>query len=76
MDLTPTLQAIRAMSIEDRIRLVEVVWDEIAADSAFPGLTDAQKQELDRRLADADANPDENISWEVIREEARQRSRK
>jgi putative addiction module component (TIGR02574 family) len=76
MDLTTTLQAIRAMSIEDRIRLVEAVWDQIAADAALPPLSEAQKQELDRRLADADANPDDNIPWEVIREEARQRSAK
>jgi putative addiction module component (TIGR02574 family) len=74
MDFSATLRAIRQMSIDDRIRLVQAIWDEIAADQC-PNLTDAQKEELDRRLAEDEADPDEGIPWEVVKAEARLRSR-
>lgn len=73
MDFSSTLLKIRAMSIDDRIRLVEAIWDDIAADQAQSDLTEAQKRELERRLADDDANPDEVIPWETIKAEARAR---
>lgn len=75
MDFSGTLSEIRAMNIDDRIRLVEAIWDQIAADQAYPDLTEAQKRELDRRLADDEAHPDDVIPWEVIKAEAQARSR-
>ena len=76
MDFSTTLAAVRSMDLNDRIRLVQAIWDEIAADQAGLDLTEAQKQELDNRLSDDDANPTEGIPWEVIREEARSRSQR
>ena len=38
-----------------------------------PSLTEAQKEELDRRIAEMDANPHTGIPWETVREEARKR---
>ena len=38
------------LSIGERIRLVEDIWDSIAADQALLPLTDEQRTELDRRL--------------------------
>lgn len=38
------------LSIPERIRLVEEIWDTIAAENEAFELTDAQKRELDRRL--------------------------
>lgn len=75
MDLATALAQIRAMNMDDRIRLVEAIWDEIASDSASAALTEAQKEELDRRLADDDAHPDDGVPWDVIRAEARSRRR-
>jgi putative addiction module component (TIGR02574 family) len=51
------------LSVADRLNLVEELWDSIAA--ATP-LTDAQRAELDRRLADHEANPDDVVSWEEV----------
>jgi len=51
------------LSVADRLILVEELWDSIAA--ATP-LTDAQRAELDRRLADHEANPDDVVSWEEV----------
>ena len=45
--MNPTL---RDLPIEQRIRLVEDLWDSIAADQRALSLTDEQKAELDRRL--------------------------
>ena len=38
------------LSIDERIRLVEDIWDSIAADQGVLPLTDEQKAELDQRL--------------------------
>ena len=41
---------LRELSVEDRIKIVEDLWDSIAADQKKLPLTAAQKTELDRRL--------------------------
>lgn len=38
------------LSIDERLRLVEDIWDSIAADQGTLPLTDEQKAELDQRL--------------------------
>ncbi len=40
MDITATSNEITALSIEDRIRLVQAIWDGIAAEQAYPDLTE------------------------------------
>ncbi|OKH40074.1 hypothetical protein NIES2119_03760 [[Phormidium ambiguum] IAM M-71] len=67
MDITTTLKEITALSIEDRIDLVQAIWDSIAAEQAYPDLTEAQQQEIDRRIADHEANPDNVLTWEEIK---------
>ena len=46
------------LPVEERIKLVEELWDSIAADQKALPLTDEQKAELDRRLDayEADGN--------------------
>ena len=41
---------LRALPIAERIRLVEDIWDSIAADQAALPITGEQRIELDRRL--------------------------
>lgn len=41
---------LKELPIEERIRLVEDLWDSIAADQKAIQLTDTQKEELERRL--------------------------
>jgi putative addiction module component (TIGR02574 family) len=66
MDITATLNEIEALSIEDRIDLVQAIWDGIAEDRACADLTDMQKQELDRRIADSENNPDNVMTRQEI----------
>jgi putative addiction module component (TIGR02574 family) len=42
------------LPIEEKLRLIEAIWDSIAANSSAVPLTDAQREELDRRLDDLD----------------------
>lgn len=55
---------IERLSVEERISLVEEIWDSIA--EATP-LTDAQRAELDRRLRDHRSNPEDVVPWEVVK---------
>jgi putative addiction module component (TIGR02574 family) len=55
------------LPVEERLALVEDIWDSIAADSAALPLTDAQRAELDRRLGEHETNPDDVVPWEEVR---------
>ena len=45
---------------------VERIWDGLLTRGHEPGLTDEQKAEIDRRLADDDAAPDDVVPWEDV----------
>lgn len=66
MDIATKLNEIAALSIEDRILLVQAIWDGIADEQAYPDLTEAQKHELDCRIDDHDSEPDNVLTWEDI----------
>jgi putative addiction module component (TIGR02574 family) len=57
---------ILALPVEDRVRLVEAIWDSISAVPEALPLTDWQKEELDRRLAELEADPDAGSSLEEV----------
>ena len=71
MDITATLNEIAALKVEDRILLVQAIWDSIAAEEAYPELTDEQKQELDNRIAESDAESDNVMTWQEVRNSIR-----
>jgi putative addiction module component (TIGR02574 family) len=67
MDIATTLREIATLSVEDRIYLVQAIWDSIADEQDYPDLTESQKRELDRRIDDYERNPDQVITWEEIK---------
>jgi putative addiction module component (TIGR02574 family) len=67
MNIPGTLAEVAAMSVDDRIRLAQAIWDTIASGPEHPSLTEDEKKELDRRLADLDANPQNVLTWEEIK---------
>ena len=67
MDISVTLHEIASLTIEERIHLVQAIWDGIAAEQAYPELTAAQKQELDSRIEDSEANPENVLTWAEVR---------
>jgi putative addiction module component (TIGR02574 family) len=64
---THLLQQARVFDIDEQIELVEAIWDGIVSRGAAPPLTEAQKTELDRRLADHLANPNDVVSWDEVK---------
>ena len=64
--ITASFPEITKMSAAERIQLVEDIWDTIAAEPDAVGLTEAQTQELDRRLDDYHANPQAGSSWQEV----------
>ncbi|MGQ0622558.1 MAG: addiction module protein [Panacagrimonas sp.] len=70
------LDQARQLSVQDQLELVEALWDVIAKRNAVPPPTDAQKAELDRRLADHEANPDDVVPWSEVKASALARIRR
>jgi len=64
---TQLLQQARVLDIDEQIELVEAIWDGIVSRGVAPSLTEAQKTELDRRLADHLANPDDVVPWSEVK---------
>lgn len=62
---------IEHLGVEERLALVEELWDSIASDSAAIPLTAEQTQELERRLADYEANPNEGVPWSEVKASVR-----
>lgn len=53
------------MTVEERLALIQRLWGSL--DERDVALTAAQQEELQRRLDDMEANPHDDVSWEVVR---------
>jgi putative addiction module component (TIGR02574 family) len=69
-DFQQVLDAALTLSPEDRGRLVDRLLDDLVPATADVKLTDAMIRELDRRLADIETHPDDEVSWEQVKAEA------
>jgi len=58
---------ILSLSISERIQLAEDIWDSIAADQNTVEITEMQKNELDKRLAEYALSPDDGVTWNEVR---------
>jgi putative addiction module component (TIGR02574 family) len=70
---TQLLDQARKLSVDEQIELVEALWDNIVERNAVPPLTEAQMAELDRRVAEHEANPNDVVSWDEVKAEALKR---
>jgi putative addiction module component (TIGR02574 family) len=71
-------EALRRLSVAERLQLVEDLWDSIAQDSpdeAFP-VTPELAAELDRRLAEHERDPAAARRWAEVRAEILDRTRR
>ena len=73
-----TLQAlgIDRWSVDERLALVQEIWDSIAIEAERCQLTETQRQEVDRRLAAHRADPGAAIPWEQVEAEVMARLRR
>jgi len=58
------------LNIEERIELIGEIWDSVSAETGDLALSPEMKEELDRRLNAADANPEAAIPWEEVKQNA------
>ncbi|OQX19569.1 MAG: antitoxin [Desulfobacteraceae bacterium IS3] len=61
-----TASDILALSIPERILLVEEIWDTIAAKADVIDITDEEKRIIDQRLQAYYRNPNAASSWEDV----------
>lgn len=69
------LDAAMALSPDDRARLVDRLLGDLP-EPEVTDLTDATKCELDRRLADLEAHPDDEVPWEQVKAEMLEEARR
>ena len=63
------IEAAKKLPVTERIALVESIWNCIVEDNGCFELTEARKQELDRRLESFRANPSQGRTWEEIKKD-------
>jgi putative addiction module component (TIGR02574 family) len=75
MTMAATMQSlgIDRLSVEEKLTLVREIWDSLVAASARPALSEEQLQELRRRVAEDEADPDALIPWEEVKAQALRR---
>jgi putative addiction module component (TIGR02574 family) len=76
MDLQAVLNEVESWPVEERIQLVQAVWERLADQGNEPGLTEEEKAELERRLAEDNAAPDDVVPWEEVKAQALARIRR
>jgi putative addiction module component (TIGR02574 family) len=64
---------IERLGIDEKLALVEQIWASICAETHTFPLTDAQRAELDRRIADDDTFPDDVVPWDEVKGAVRAR---
>jgi putative addiction module component (TIGR02574 family) len=64
MDATTILREVSGWPAEEKMRLVETLWDQLLDSGFEPELTEAQKAELDRRIDAMEADPSRAIPLE------------
>ncbi len=62
-----SLSEVLNLPLEERLRLVESIWDSIAQFPEALELTEAQRLELDRRLESYEADPSAGVPWAELK---------
>ena len=66
---------IGSLSSEERLRLLEELWESLSATPEVIPLTKAQRKELDQRLDELDREGPVGIPWEEVLHRIRSRRR-
>jgi putative addiction module component (TIGR02574 family) len=65
--------AIKQLSVAERLDLISELWDSIPDSLEELPIPDWHREELERRLAAADADPGGAIPWEEVRRRLRKK---
>ena len=66
---------IASLTLEERLSLLEELWDSLAVAPGAVPLTEAQRAELDRRLDDLEREGPVGIPWDEVLSRIRSRGR-
>lgn len=64
---TISIPDILALPLQERIRLVEIIWDSVRAIPESVKISTALKADLELRLEEFEANPQAGYSWEQVK---------
>ena len=73
MNVDNTIRELKLLSVPERLKVVEAVWDSLADEAAPVPLSSKQRVELDRRLDAYEANPEDTLTWDQVLERMRGR---
>ena len=76
MGVTLAQMGLEHLPADVRLSLAEQLWDSVADEIQVRPPTEAERNELERRIEAADTDPNDAIAWEAIRAEARSRWQK
>jgi putative addiction module component (TIGR02574 family) len=65
--MSTVLKRALSLSVEDRLELIEEIWDSLSATPEAIPITDAQRRELARRRRAHARNPSAAKSWREVR---------
>jgi putative addiction module component (TIGR02574 family) len=65
---------INRLTRDERLELIEQLWDSLAGTPSEIALTDAQRNELDRRLDEMDRDDTLGIPWDEVVRQIRERA--
>jgi putative addiction module component (TIGR02574 family) len=70
MTVEQAISDIASLPLEVQLRVIQAIWDRMPQDAGTT-LTDRQRAELERRLANYRANPDSAVTESQLREQVR-----
>jgi putative addiction module component (TIGR02574 family) len=68
MSTEALLNEVRKLSVNERIRLIDEVWQSIGEDDPASLIDDDVRAELDRRLDDYRTDPAAGSAWEDVKQ--------
>ncbi|PPD31668.1 MAG: addiction module protein [Methylomonas sp.] len=64
---TISITEILELPVQERIQLVELIWDSIAAMPAAVEVSPELKAELEQRMLEFEKNPESGYSWDDVK---------
>ena len=61
------LKKILKLSVDERIHLVQTIWDSIAIEAEISDISNEHKKIIDERLKAHKKNPNDVVSWEEVK---------
>jgi len=69
MDTQQIVEAFRMLPTDERVRLVEELWDEVTRELEQRPLSEAQRRLLDERIRQHEEMPTDVEAWEAARDD-------